>query len=103
MTDEMLEAADRRIYLPMFGFTESFNLSVAAALVLQRLLDAVPESRGRRPAMWETGRLRPRPAGSPEAAFSAGCSELTRLLRAAPSFGHPRPINRFAFSRAGRP
>ena len=51
MTDEMLEAADRRIYLPMFGFTESFNLSVAAALVLQRLLDAVPESRGRLLAM----------------------------------------------------
>ena len=36
---------------PRFGFTESFNLSVAAALVLQRLLDAVPESRGRLLAM----------------------------------------------------
>ena len=30
----------------MFGFTESYNLSVSAALVLQRLLDACPESRG---------------------------------------------------------
>lgn len=57
VTDEMLQAADRRIYLPMFGFTESFNLSVAAALVLQRLLDAVPESRGRLPAE-EMDRLR---------------------------------------------
>ena len=42
----MLDAADRRVYLPMFGFTESYNLSVSAALVLQRLLDACPESRG---------------------------------------------------------
>ena len=43
---EMLEAADRRVFLPMHGFAESLNLSVASALVLQRLLDACPESRG---------------------------------------------------------
>ena len=42
----MLAAADERIFLPMFGFTESFNLSVSAALVLQTLLEACPESRG---------------------------------------------------------
>ena len=36
----MLRAADQRVYLPMFGFTESYNLSISAALVLQRLLDA---------------------------------------------------------------
>ena len=42
----MLAAADERIFLPMFGFTESFNLSVSAALVLQKLLEACPESRG---------------------------------------------------------
>jgi len=34
----------------MHGFAESFNLSVASALVLQRLLDACPESRGQLPA-----------------------------------------------------
>ena len=45
-----LEAADRRVYLPMVGFTESFNLSVAAALVLQRLLDAcASDTRGQLP------------------------------------------------------
>lgn len=41
-----VEAADKRVYLPMFGFTESFNLSVATALVLQRLFDWYPELRG---------------------------------------------------------
>ncbi|RLN93598.1 hypothetical protein BBJ28_00015855 [Nothophytophthora sp. Chile5] len=43
---EMLRAAHRRVYLPLFGFSESLNLSVAAALVLQRLLDWFPEVRG---------------------------------------------------------
>lgn len=57
VSDEMLNAADKRIFLPMYGFTESFNLSVAAALVMQRLLDAMPESRGQLPAE-ETDRLR---------------------------------------------
>ena len=42
----MREAAARRLYLPMEGYTESFNLSVAAALFLQRLFDACPEARG---------------------------------------------------------
>jgi tRNA(Leu) C34 or U34 (ribose-2'-O)-methylase TrmL len=36
----LLAAAERRLYLPMRGFTESFNLSVATALVLQRCFDA---------------------------------------------------------------
>ncbi|MDA1260676.1 MAG: RNA methyltransferase [Planctomycetota bacterium] len=43
---EMLAAAERRLYLPIAGFTESFNLSVSAALLLQRLFDACPEMRG---------------------------------------------------------
>lgn len=42
VSPEMLAAADRRLYLPMQGFTESFNLSVATALVLQRCFDAEP-------------------------------------------------------------
>ncbi|KAL6049931.1 Autophagy-related protein 8 [Balamuthia mandrillaris] len=44
---EMLEAADRRVYMPMHGFSDSFNLSVATALVLQRLLSLCgPSARG---------------------------------------------------------
>jgi tRNA G18 (ribose-2'-O)-methylase SpoU len=43
---EMLAAADKRIYLPMFGFTESLNLSVASALVIQQLFYICPEARG---------------------------------------------------------
>ena len=35
----MLAAADRRVYLPLHGWADSLNLSVATALVLQRLLD----------------------------------------------------------------
>lgn len=46
VSQEMLRAAHRRIYLPLFGFSESLNLSVATALVLQRLLDWFPEVRG---------------------------------------------------------
>jgi len=42
----MLAAADARVYLPMYGFVESYNLSVATAMVLMRVLDAVPEARG---------------------------------------------------------
>lgn len=43
---EMLSAADKRVYFPIFGFTESLNLSVATALVLQRLFDWFPVIRG---------------------------------------------------------
>jgi len=46
VTREFLEAADRRVFLPLFGFTESLNLSVATALVLQKLLMMCPEARG---------------------------------------------------------
>ncbi|CAI5741869.1 unnamed protein product [Hyaloperonospora brassicae] len=43
---EMLRAAHRRVYVPLVGFSESLNLSVATALVLQRLLDWFPAVRG---------------------------------------------------------
>ena len=43
VSEEMLEAADRRVYLPMYGFTDSFNLSVAMALLVQRLFYLCPE------------------------------------------------------------
>lgn len=42
VSQEMLEAADRRIYLPLSGWADSLNLSVATALVLQRVLDDSP-------------------------------------------------------------
>ena len=43
---ELLGAADRRVYLPLRGFADSLNLSVAAALVLQRVFDLYPEMVG---------------------------------------------------------
>jgi tRNA C32,U32 (ribose-2'-O)-methylase TrmJ len=46
VSQAMLQAADLRVYLDMFGFTESFNLSVASALVIQSLFGACPEARG---------------------------------------------------------
>lgn len=42
----LLKAAIKRVYLPMWGFTESYNLSVATGLVLQRLFDLCPEAHG---------------------------------------------------------
>jgi tRNA G18 (ribose-2'-O)-methylase SpoU len=41
-TAEILAAADRRVYLPLRGFADSLNLSVAAALVLQQLFHLCP-------------------------------------------------------------
>jgi len=34
LSDEVLDKADEYLKIPMFGFTESFNISVAAALIL---------------------------------------------------------------------
>ena len=48
-TVSQVRAADRRVFLPMWGFSESFNVSVASALVLQRLLDASEADRGKLP------------------------------------------------------
>jgi tRNA G18 (ribose-2'-O)-methylase SpoU len=36
-TQEMLQASDLRVYLPLRGFADSLNLSVATALVIQQL------------------------------------------------------------------
>jgi tRNA (guanosine-2'-O-)-methyltransferase len=35
LSPEALDAADVRVRVPLWGFTESFNVSVCAALVLQ--------------------------------------------------------------------
>jgi len=37
LSDEMMENADEFLRIPMYGFTESFNISVSAALVLHHL------------------------------------------------------------------
>lgn len=37
LSADILDAADERLYIPMYGFTESLNVSVAAAIVLQHL------------------------------------------------------------------
>ena len=37
LSDEVMEHADEFVKIPMYGFTESFNISVSAALVLNHL------------------------------------------------------------------
>ena len=39
-----LELADEKITIPMFGFTESYNISVAAALCIQSLIQKIRAS-----------------------------------------------------------
>ena len=46
VSQEMLEAADKRVFLPMYGFSESLNLSVATALIIQQLFFICPEALG---------------------------------------------------------
>ena len=41
-SQQMLESADCRIYLPLTGFADSLNLSVACALVIQQVLHLCP-------------------------------------------------------------
>lgn len=45
-TEEILQAADSRVYLPLRGFADSLNLSVAAALCIQQLFHLCPEAVG---------------------------------------------------------
>lgn len=45
-SNEILEAADKRVFIPIYGFAESLNLSVAASLVMQTLFTKCPEARG---------------------------------------------------------
>jgi hypothetical protein len=43
---EMIAASAKQVFLPMIGFSESFNVSVAGALVCQRLFDLCEEAEG---------------------------------------------------------
>ncbi len=45
LSEELLSLADEELKIPMYGFTESFNISVAAALILyemRRKLEQIP-------------------------------------------------------------
>lgn len=44
LSQEVLSQADYHLKIPMYGFTESFNLSVSAALVLQTLRSRLIQS-----------------------------------------------------------
>lgn len=44
LTDEALELADEWLRIPMYGFTESFNISVSAALCLYDLTERLRKS-----------------------------------------------------------
>jgi tRNA (guanosine-2'-O-)-methyltransferase len=44
LSPEVLEEADAALYIPMFGFTESLNISVAAAIVLHQLSNRLRHS-----------------------------------------------------------
>jgi len=45
-SEEILEKSDKVVYYPIYGFSESFNLSVAAALIMNRIFQLCPEARG---------------------------------------------------------
>jgi tRNA (guanosine-2'-O-)-methyltransferase len=44
MTNEAIEYADEFIKIPRFGFTESFNISVSAAIILHHLIHKLQKS-----------------------------------------------------------
>ncbi len=44
LSDEVHEQADQQVYLPMYGFTQSFNISVSAALALSCLVEKLHQS-----------------------------------------------------------
>ena len=91
---ELLAGARRRVYLRMHGFADSLNLSVSAALVLQRMMLADPgcvgnmghEERCRLRAEWY-----PRMARSPEDARRFA-SIAARENRSGPGGGKVAPF-----------
>ncbi len=44
LSKELMENADEKVHIPMHGFTESFNISVSAALVLQQAVQKLHQS-----------------------------------------------------------
>lgn len=45
LSDYVLEGADDYIYVPMYGFTESLNISVSAAMVMKTLYERIIDPR----------------------------------------------------------
>lgn len=45
LSQQILDQADRFVKIPMYGFSESFNISVSVALVLQALMNRLRASR----------------------------------------------------------
>ena len=45
LSDQVLEAADTKLHIPMVGFTESLNISVSAAIILQQVTSQLRNSR----------------------------------------------------------
>ena len=41
LTQEALELADEKLRIPIYGFTESYNISVSAALILQQVVTSL--------------------------------------------------------------
>ncbi len=44
LSDEAIELANIRMSIPIYGFTESYNISVAAALILQNFITQLQQS-----------------------------------------------------------
>lgn len=44
LSDQVLEAADTKLHIPMVGFTESLNISVSAAIILQHVTSQLRNS-----------------------------------------------------------
>lgn len=57
VTDEILDFADETLAIPMYGFTQSFNVSVAAAICVyalkQKLIDSNIEYKLSEEKLWE--------------------------------------------------
>lgn len=45
LSDEAIEFADKKMHVPMYGFTESYNISVCAAIVMYTLKQRMHETR----------------------------------------------------------
>lgn len=44
LSGEMLDMADEYLYIPVYGFTDSFNISVSAAIILHHLTSRLRQS-----------------------------------------------------------
>lgn len=44
LTEEVLDKADEHLKIPIYGFTDSYNISVSAAIILYDLLDRLRKS-----------------------------------------------------------